>query len=300
MGFLDHCRRGIALVLVLGAVLSANAARDNPLEKLLRAVDSAPGGADREGFEKELRKHPGKLEVWLAYCGFSFVYDQPAQTLALLKRAMSHIPESPELWRLQAEIYRLDAESGPEWYSRPGMSSGRNPRSPLSDADFRRQSLEGMLAALDRVMVLSQADPETVEQRGDALLGLERWMEAAEVFGHLKERAKDGLGRLIAKRGVALFRASRVAEAKAELQAGLASHPRSAELHLALAEVLQPGDGVAAAEERRQGEFYGRMVPGSMLDYSPEHGASLERMFGRKEGTSGMFSGDRLNTEIEA
>jgi hypothetical protein len=42
------------------------------------------------------------------------------------------------------------------------------------------------------------------------------------------------------------------------------------------------------------------MVPGSMLDYSPEHGASLERMFGRKEGTSGMFSGDRLNTEIEA
>lgn len=300
MNFIASPRWQVLLVYTaLVAGVSLHAAPD-PIQRMLHALDPSTRVDDRKGFQDALAKNPANLEMWIAYCLYSFALDDPADTLNLLKEATTRIPSSPELWQLQAEVYWLDAKSGPGWYTRPGMSAGRKVSSPLSEEEFRKQSLERALAALDRVLALKPGDRETAGRRGEVLIELARWPEAADVFGQLLAGGREKDPGMIAKRSYALFKGGRVDEASAELDAGLAAHPRSADLHMVRSHLLAETDAVAAAEEKRQAEFYWRMVPGGSLDYTPERAESLVRMFGRKEGTSGMFSGDRLNQQIGA
>ncbi len=287
-------------VLCLGVVVApVGSAAHNPLKALIEQADPGVADSAREQLEAAVAADPTDTKAWLRLAEYSFSNDQPPATLAVLERGLATAAEAWQLWRFIADVHLWDARSGPQWLERPGLSRGRRPPSDLDDAAFRRQALEQALAALLRVRELCPENWEAQERQADVLGGLERWAEAEHTLSALLEQ--HWKYPLAAQRAYCLHKLERNAEALEYVDRQLAGAPHCPDLHLVRAVVAGAlGRADEAAESRSRGEFYSRLLPESALEYTPELAASLGRLFGRREGTSGMFSEDRLNEQIAA
>jgi tetratricopeptide (TPR) repeat protein len=272
-------------------------ATNNPLKALIE--QSEPGSADseRKQFEAAVAAKPADTAAWLQLAELSFARDQPPVTLSVLEKGLATAAEPWRLWRFIAEVHFWDVRSGPKRLSRPGMSGGRKPPSELDEASFRRRAFEQALVALNHVCELNPDNPEARERQVDALCGLERWADAEQALRDLLEKHWEYP--LAAQRAYCLHKLGRNDQAIQYLDQQLPGSPHCPDLYMVRAEVeAAMGKEAEAADSRSRGQFYSRLLPESSLDYAPDLAVNLSRLFGRKEGTSGMFSGDRLNEEI--
>ena len=289
-----------ATLLCLSLAFPAiGSAANNPLKALIEQAEPGTVDSERRQLEAAVADNPADTKAWLQLAEHSFSREQPPATLAVLEKGLLTVAEPWHLWRFIAEVHFWDARSGPQWLSRPGMSRGRKPPSDLDEATFRRRALEQALAALMRVHELCPDNSEAREREADALLGLERWVEAEQVLAALLE--KHWKYPLAAQRAYCFHKLGRNQEAIDYIDRQLAGAPHSPDLYMVRAEVAEAMGRVEESKDSRsRGQFYSRLLPESSLEYTPDLAGSLERLFGRKEGTSGMFSGDRLNEQISA
>jgi tetratricopeptide (TPR) repeat protein len=287
-----------ALAVVLLAVPLVSA-RQNPLSDLMRGVNPQLAGDERKALEEKVAGAPDNPSAWRELADYSYRYDQPEETVAVIRRGLTKLPKDEPLWRLLAQVYLMDARSGPDWVQRPGVTHSRKPKPVLGEQEFREKSFIDALDALDHVAEISPGNLEVAERRVHVFFGLERWKEAEAAASAILQNRPTG--EMAAMRGYALLKLERKDDAHAYIENAIARDRSCADLHFVRARILEAsGNEAAGAEEVAMGEFYGRLVPGGSVVYTPELAASLKRMFGKKEGTSGMFSGDRLNDQIGA
>jgi hypothetical protein len=288
------------LLLLLALSSSLLCAARNPLEGMLRSLDPRAMEKQRKDLESSVARNPTESSAWMELAQFSYQNDEPEKTLEILAKAIAAVPRPAVFWRFTAQVHLDDANSGPTGLQRPGVYRNRKSPSTLDEQSFRRLKLQSALEALDRCIALeSEFTEESSRRRVHVLMGLERWAEAeaqATILLKTKWNGEDA-----ALQAFSVLKQNRKDDCKALLKAGLEKDTRCGDLHAVLARLHESlGETQEAAREVAVCEFYKHLMPDSKLLYSERAAASMAKLLGKKEGTSGMFGGDRLNDQIKA
>ncbi len=283
------------LLVMLALSSSLLCAARNPLEGMLRGLDTRAQENQRRELQAAVTQNPAEGSAWMELVQFSYQNDEPEQTLEILTKAIAAVPRPAVFWRFAAQVHLDDANSGPTGLQRPGVYRNRKTPSKLDEKSFAREKLQSALEALDRCIALEgEFTQEASKRRIHVLMGLERWGDAEAQAASLLRTKWNGED--AALQAFSVLQQGRKEECKALVKAGLEKDPRSSDLHAVMVRLHESlGENEQAAREKEICEFYRHLMPDSKLLHSERAAASMGRLFGKKEGT-----GDRLNDQIKA